>query len=216
MSLKSELKCTLLSDGSSDKVLVQILDWVIRQHSTNVPPLVRFGDLRKLPNPPKSLKERIQIVLKYYPCDILFIHRDAEKDTIQARENEISEACHDLKNATFGRNTIAVVPVRMTEAWLLFDVESIKIAADNPNYRGNLSLPSLQRIEKLPNPKATLYGLIKSASNLRGRKLAKLKVPERVHILADRIEDFSPLRQLPAFQKLEEDIKTTLANYQPL
>ena len=213
MNLKSELRCTLLSDGSSDKVLVQILDWAVRQHLTDIPPLVRFGDLRKLPNPPKTLKRRIQAVLRYYPCDILFVHRDAEKDTIEARENEIAEACHDLENITFGRNAVAVIPVRMTEAWLLFDAESIKIAADNPNYRGNLSLPSHQRIERLPNPKATLYELIKSASNLRGRKLAKLKIPERVHVLADRIEDFSPLRQLPAFQKLEEDIKNTLTNY---
>ncbi len=216
MSLKSELKCTLLSDGSSDKVLVQILDWVIRQHSTNVPPLVRFGDLRKLPNSPKSLKGRIQAVLKYYPCDILFVHRDAEKDTIEARENEIAEACHNLKNTTFGRNTVAVIPVWMTEAWLLFDKESIKIAAGNFNYNGSLPLPSIQRVEKLPNPKADLYALIKKASDLHGRKLNKLKIPQRVHVLVDNITDFSPLRQLPAFQKLEKDIKTTLANYRTL
>ncbi len=132
---------------------------------------------------------------------------------METREHEISEACRDLDGITFGNNVIAVIPIRMTEAWLLFDTESIKIAAGNPNYRENLSLPPYQRIERLPDPKATLYDLIRSASNLRGRKLAKLKVPERVHVLADNITDFSPLRNLPAFQKLEEDIQTALTNH---
>lgn len=215
MSLEPELKCTLLADGSSDKVLMHILEWVIRQHSSDISARIRFGDLRKLPDPPRSLRERIRITLNYYPCDILFVHRDAEGDTIETREREIKEACDNLKGVTFGINVVAVIPIRMTESWLLFDAESIKVAAGNPNYHENLSIPSYQRVERLPNPKANLHNLIKRASNLQGRKLVKLKVPERVHVLAETITDFSPLRHLSAFQKLEADIKTVLTNYRP-
>ena len=212
MGPRSELKCTLLADGSSDKVLVPILDWAIRQHLANIPSLVIFGDLRKLPNPPRSLKDRMQAVLKYYPCDIMFVHRDAERDTIEARENEIAEACQNLENITFRKDAVAVIPVRMTEAWLLFDEDSIKVAAGNPNNNSSLLLPSPQQAERLSNPKAVLYEKIREASALQGRKLAKLKIPQRVHVLVDNIEDFSPLRQLSAFQKLETDIKETLTN----
>ena len=129
------------------------------------------------------------------------------------RVQEIENAWNSI-NSIYPRNSIIpVVPVRMTEAWLLFDERSIKIAAGNYSYSDSLPLPSLQKIEKLPNPKATLYELIRNTSNLRGRQLAKLKISQRVHVVADNITDFSPLRQLPAFRQLEEDIKHTLTKY---
>jgi hypothetical protein len=108
---------------------------------------------------------------------------------------------------------IAVIPVRMTEAWLLFDEDSIKIAAGNPNNSRSLSLPSLQQAEKLPDPKAILYQKIKEAIALQGRKLAKLKIPQRVHVLVENIKDFSSLRYFTAFKKLEADIKEALTNH---
>ena len=211
MIAKSELVFTLLCDGSSDKVLVKILTWIIRKQLTNVSIRVEFGDLRKLPNSPKKLEERMQKVLEYYPCDVLFVHRDAEKHSLESRKQEVIEAWRKIKNTTISDdNIIAVIPVRMTEAWLLLNEESIKIAAGNPNNKNSLSLPSLHHVEDLPNPKAVLHQKIKEASNLQGRKLAKLKIPQRVHVLVDNITDFSPLRQLSAFQKLEKDIKTPL------
>ena len=216
MGNKSELIFTLLSDGSSDKVLTKILTWAIKQYLPDVAIRAKFADLRKIPGPPKDLEGRMKATLDYYTCDILFVHRDAEKQSPENRIHEIIEIWRSIEHSSNNDHTIPVVPVRMTEAWLLFDEESIKIAAGNPNYSGGLSLPSVRRIEKLPNPKADLYSLIKTASNLQGRKLAKLKIPPRVHVLVDNIEDFSPLRQLPAFQKLEADIKTTLTHYRTL
>ena len=212
MKPRPELTFTLLSDGSSDKVLTKILTWVIKQYLPDIPILVKFGDLRKLPDPPKSLEERMRAVLEYYTCDILFVHRDAEKHPLKSRVDEVTEAWRKIKESTSTESMITVIPVRMTEAWLLFDEDSIKIAAGNPNNSKSLSLPPFQWIERLTDPKATLYQKIREASALHGRKLAKLKIPNRVHVLVDNIADFSPLRALPAFQKLEEDIKTTLAN----
>ena len=215
MTPEPKLTFTLLSDGSSDKVLTKILTWIIKQHLSDVPVLAKFGDLRRIPNPPKKLEERIQAALEYYACDILFVHRDAEKHSLEVRKHEISEAWQRIESVNSKIYMVAVVPVRMTEAWLLFDEESIKIAAGNPNYHDDLSLPSLQHIEKLPNPKADLYELIKKASNLHGRKLGKLKTSQRVHVLVDNIADFSPLRNLPAFQKLEDEIKNVLNKHYP-
>ncbi len=155
----------------------------------------------------------MRVVLEYYTCDILFVHRDAEKVSLENRANEVVEAWSKIKDSITIDSMIAVIPVRMTEAWLLFDENSIRIAAGNPNHRSSLSLPSPQQAEQLPDPKATLYQKIKEASALQGRKLAKLKISQRVHVLADNIEDFSPLRQLSAFQKLETDVRATLTKY---
>ena len=53
-----------------------------------------------------------------YPCDLLFVHRDAERESIEQREKEIRES---LEKSAMERTppVVRVIPVRMQEAWLL-------------------------------------------------------------------------------------------------
>ncbi|MHC5613360.1 MAG: hypothetical protein ACYTXA_20770 [Nostoc sp.] len=105
---------------------------------------------------------------------------------------------------------ICVIPVRMQEAWLLFDEAALRKAAGNPSGRQALQLPDICRLEQLPDPKDILYGLLCEASGLRGRRLKQFSVNERVHRLAELIDDFSPLRALSAFQLLETEIQQVI------
>ena len=47
---------------------------------------------------------------------------------------------------------VLVIPVRMTEAWLLIDELALRRAAGNPNGRNPLDLPALKDLEALPEP----------------------------------------------------------------
>jgi hypothetical protein len=94
----------------------------------------------------------------------------------------------------------------MIEAWLLFDETAIRRAAGNPNGTMPLGLPRLAKTEQIPDPKAILFKAIREASGLSGRRLKKLKVSVCRTRLAELICDFSPLRQLPAFARLESDL----------
>ena len=99
---------------------------------------------------------------------------------------------------------LCVVPVRMQEAWLLFDEAALRTAAGNPRGRQELQLPRLGDIERLPDPKAILRQIIRTASGLSGRRLHRLEVStQRV---AELIDDFTPLRALLAFQALEQEL----------
>ena len=71
---------------------------------------------------PRSLSERISRSLELYPCDLLFIHRDAERAPVESRIAEIRESVKEKQIAP--TPVICVVPVRMTEAWLLIDRRS--------------------------------------------------------------------------------------------
>lgn len=51
------------------------------------------------------------------------------------------------------------------------------------------------------------YRLLYEASGLTGRRLKQFSVNERVHRLAEIINDFAPLRALSAFQALETEIQ---------
>lgn len=201
MSTMQELRYTLLTDGTSDAVLLHHLTWLLRQYTERaIQPT--WADLTRSPIRPQNLTERIQLALQFYDCDVLFIHRDAERESYDVRVNEIRSALRHL----VAHPTICVVPVRMQEAWLLFDEAAIRRAAGNPHGREKLELPPLAKIETLPNPKQMLHELLALASGLSGRRLKTFSPRVAAHEIGERITDFSPLRRLHAFPRLERDI----------
>jgi len=95
----------------------------------------------------------------------------------------------------------------MIETWLLINTDAIKKAAGNRNYKDNINLPAIKRLESIPNPKETLHELLKKTSGLKGRRLKNFNVHYAVHLVAENIKDYSPLRDLTAFKEFEKDLK---------
>lgn len=197
----TSLQFTLVTDGASDRALLPVLTWLLRQHSmrTFQP---QWADLRALRQPPKTLEEKIFTALELYPCDLLFVHRDAEREPRATRVAEIRRCLANRAEPP----TVCVVPVRMQEAWLLFDEAALRLAADNPRGEVPLPFPPLLRLEEVSDPKELLHELLYQASGLRPGRLSRFNPAARAHRLAELIEDFSPLRRLAAFQALETEL----------
>jgi hypothetical protein len=186
---------TLVGDGASDRVLLPIIDWALRQ-CTTLPFSGNFVSYAELKT--SNLRLKLERALAIYPCDLLFVHRDAERAECQERRvEEIAEACPPTQ--VF----VPVVPVRMTEAWLLFNVQAIRRAADNPNGLGEINLPALRDVEGLPDAKETLFETLRAASGRTGRRLRKFNEGRARARLTELIDDFSPLRSLNAFSSFE-------------
>ncbi len=209
------LRYTLLTDGSSDRALRRIIDWVlaslIAESGGGVTFVSDWADFRALPRPPRSLGNRIALAIEYYPCDLLFIHRDAEREPFDVRADEIRQALggQQLRCAA----PIHLIPVRMMEAWLLFDEQAIREAAENSGSRVELDLPRITRIEEIADPKETLHQALRSASEYTGRRLRKFNVDKAVHRVAESTRDFSPLRQLAAFREFETSTRTAYISW---
>ena len=141
-----------------------------------------------------------------YPCDLLFVHRDAERDSIEKRVIEIRESLAQC--AIDMPPVVCVVPVRMQEAWLLIDESALRKAAGNPRGRQPLNVPDPKELEDLPDPKQILHEIMRQASGLRGRRLKRFirDVGSHVHRVAQQIDDFSLLRELTAFQQVEHQV----------
>jgi len=199
---------TLLADGLSDRVLLRIAEWVFQAHlPPSIPIRGELADLSGLPTPPRKLRDRISTAIEYYPCNVFLIHRDAEAQDPSKRRTEIEKACSEAKIEAKCR-PIFVVPVRMTEAWLLFDQKAIRRAAGNPNGSMPLTLPQAPECES--DPKGKLLDALREASGLKGRRRRAFR-PEQARVtLANLIDDFAPLRNLCAFQLFENDIKEVL------
>lgn len=198
---------TLLSDGSSDKALIPHLTWLLEQNGLSLPIVPAWADLSRLREKPGGLAQRIERSIELYPCELLFIHRDAERENPNNRREEIAEALTNMDRTILKPPSLCVVPVRMQEAWLLFDEAAIRRASGNPHGTSILNLPRMSNIERLPDPKETLYELLKTASEKMGRRLKQFNIRHSAVQVSEFIEDFSPLRNLTAFNQLEIDVQ---------
>lgn len=190
---------TLVAEGSSDAVLIPIINWLWTQHRPQEVVTGRFAELPMVDS--RLIEDKVGPALELYPCDVLFIHRDADREPVSQRENEIEAA---VKKCRITPPAICVVPVRMTEAWMLFDECAIRKAAGNPNGKMRLSLPSLAKAEARPDPKADLRKAVKTASGLSAQRLSRFNASAACRLVSEHIQDFSPLRKLGSFARLED------------
>lgn len=193
------LRYTLLTDGSSDAVLVPIIEWLIKEHRPDIG--VQGQVATGLSTADRSLVKRVPAALAACPCDLLLIHRDAEGESIETRVREIELAAKDLDVGY-----VPIVPVRMTEAWLFSDEEAIRSAAGNQNGRMDLNVPAKKTWEKLDDPKEVLFELLMTASGKQGRALAKFYPHRQRPLVTSRTSDFSRLRGLPSFDFFEAQL----------
>ena len=196
------MKFTIVTDGTSDKILKYPLIWLLTKRVVFQQEVtVEWAEIRNT-----DLTAKIRQALDLYPSDVLFIHRDSEQQHSEPRYQEIKNAVEKLKlnpPVPF----VCIVPIRMTEAWFLFDETAIRRAAGNSNGTNRLQLPRLREVESTSDPKAMLHQQLILASGLTGRRRDEFKPHQALHRLAELIDDYSPLLQLSAFRTLERDIR---------
>ena len=199
------LRFTLISDGSSDRAFLPLLKWVLNRNGVRFDVTGDWADWGRFRNPPKSLAKKVESAVQLYPCDLLFIHRDAEGEDPTRRREEIRRALEGVDIPI--PPSVCLVPVRMMEAWFLFSEQAIREASGNPNGAGNLGIPRVRDLEALPDPKAALNQLLRDSSGLSGRRLKGFRAAAAIHRMAEIIDDFSPLLALPAFRALDDEVQ---------
>jgi hypothetical protein len=176
-----------------------IIEWLIAQHR---PELGVLGQLATgMGTVGLALAKRIPVALRLFPCELLFVHRDAEGEPLAIRLGEIGSAMGQLHP-----NFVPIIPVRMTEAWLLSDEAAIRSAAENRAGQMALNLPSKKNWESAPDPKKILFDALIVASEKSGRALSKFKPQRQRPLIAQRTRDFSGLRGLPSFDFFETQL----------
>lgn len=201
------IRYTFVAEGSTDVALLPIINWALRadERVREVEP--QFVHPSELPPASAGLAERIREACELYPADLLFVHRDSDREPSDVRRVEIRRAV-ELAGATPPH--VPVVPVRMMEAWLLIEESAVRIAAANPRGTMPLDLPKIGGIERVADPKRVLYDSLRKAADLSGRRLKKFHIPTAAGLVADRIRDFSPLRQLAAYSEFEALLRQAL------
>jgi hypothetical protein len=200
------LRYTLVADGSSDAVLKAVIEWTVREHRPDLGVLGEFAG--SLGGIGLTLDARIPRALELFPCDLLIVHRDAESHSMEQRLGEIQNAVDENFSPW-----VPVIPIRMTEAWLLSDEAAIRSAAENKAGRIDLQLPAPGRWEHLRDPKEVLFDALRIASEKSPRALRKFNPARQRALVAERTHDFSRLRGLISFDFFETKMAEALRNF---
>jgi hypothetical protein len=209
--MKQHLEVLLICDGTSDAALAHPLRWLLSRSGYSGTLAIQTADFSRAACPPKRLEDKLEAGLITYKPDIIFVHRDAEKQAHAERLEEIEAAVFKVKWKDHAK-AIPVIPVRMLESWLLIDETAIRRAAGNPNGKDVLTMPLPSRLEAVADPKALLCRLLTAASGLKGRRLSKFKPLTKRHLVAEEIADFSALDATQSFQHLANLVKTYLSS----
>jgi hypothetical protein len=190
------LAYALVADGTSDRALLPVVRWALRR----AVPGGAFATPVLVVHRSRPVVESVARAREDYRPDLIFVHRDAEHETHERRRREIP----------IDGDLVPVIPVRMTEAWLLIDEGALRAAAGNPRGTVPVDIPPAGRLESIADPKRLLKELLARASALKGRHLARFDREERVQRLAELIVDYSPHFALPAFRAFWEDLHEAL------
>ncbi|MEI8324642.1 MAG: hypothetical protein WCH44_04630 [Betaproteobacteria bacterium] len=199
------ITATLVADGSSDRLLVPLIELLFEAH-TDLAYQVKCAE--DLPPISHGLGARIDSALELFPCDFLFVHRDAESVEAAVRRQEIETSWQDSQKSAI---LICLVPVRMTEAWLVANEEPIRAAVGNPNGKDPLKLPAVRDIESLPDPKAILFAALKAATGRNASRKRRFNPHQFRHRVSELTVDLEPLRKLSSFRHLEAQVRMHLA-----
>ncbi len=160
----------LVCEGSSDGALVHHIRKLLVKHGATE----AEGSPYHYGTP---LAKKVERGLKSSSSpDLLFVHRDADHhhDTAAAgprkRYSEIADA---VQSASYGSRYVRIVPVRMTETWLLVNASEIRHVAGNPRGQHDLGLPAVQRIERTADPKELLKEVLFRAGSPQGKRCEK-------------------------------------------
>ena len=204
------LRFLLVCEGSSDAALLTHISKLLIQ-------IGRFDPQGSAWTRGVQLVDKIRNGLQHSSsCDLLLIHRDADsgEETRSAgltrRTEEIASAVSD---SGFIGPWVAIVPVRMTEAWLLLDETAIRQVAGRPNGKLPLGLPPHNQVENESNPKACLEQALMAASETSGRRRQRFNrdIPHMRRLLLDQLPVGGPLEHIPSWVRFRDGLAEALA-----
>lgn len=203
------IRVLFLREGTSDNGIVGHIEIIAG----------RVGKAVAISNPPfdeqdvpvgNAVADKLRAAIKLGGAyDLIVVHRDADNASVGARTTEISDA---VNGASPGSRFVPVIPVRMTETWLLTNEHEIRRVAGKPNGRAPLNLPPVRRLEAVANPKQMLRRALATASEATGRRLSSLEArfSQNRRQLFERLDPDGPVRNLPSWRHFVTGIENGL------
>ena len=215
------LGLALFAEGPTDhrflgSVLNRLCTEICQSHGRAPVDIGEVLELHSLPgSQQQSRAERISAAAREAATawHILFIHADADADAKAARQQRVQPAMDKLMatGEFSAHDIVAVIPVRMTDAWMLADPDALRKALHLVENL-DLELPTRTReLERLTEPKAQLQQITRRSSTRKRQRRRRDPLDSLPRQLGNSIS-LDCLRRLPAFQIMERELRQSLAH----
>ncbi|HQU82514.1 MAG TPA: DUF4276 family protein [Pyrinomonadaceae bacterium] len=140
--------------------------------------------------------------------NVLCIHTDADsnsdKHVIEHKINPAFENVANSENTSLCKNLVAVIPIQMTEAWMLADKDVLKNQIDTVLTDQDLEIH--RQPENYADPKAAIENAIRiSRRDLPRRRRYEFEISELYQIIG-QTADLKKLAQLHSYQKFKNGV----------
>jgi hypothetical protein len=137
---------------------------------------------------------------------VLFIHADADANEQRAHDERVQPA-RALLEAEWGARSVAVVPVRTTESWVLADLEALRSAFGTTLGIDVLGLEQVAAhgADRIADPRATL----ERALHIARAKRRSTALNSYLGVIGESIS-LAQLRRLAAYQRMEGELREAL------
>lgn len=198
-----------ICEGSSDYPLASIVEYLYAERGRTLQ--LSRPDYDALRGVGRDVRSKLVAGAQLMdgPFNLAVVHRDADRAGWQKRRSEIECA---LEASAINCGLIPIIPITMTEAWLLLDEQEIRHVAGNPNGRASLSLPKTHEVEGIADPKALLRECLLQAASVRGRRretVAKRFSQHRAQLL-ERLDIHGPVTELSSWRMLIADVENCI------
>jgi len=155
-----------------------------------------------------------QAAAKAAGYNILIIHADADDKTdaqaFKERINPGFQSVQSDKTEAFCKNLVAIVPVQMTEAWMLADKQTLKEELGTQKTFSELGLTfPLKQVEKIADPKSKIQEIIRIAFKDLPARRRRVNIGSLYSPLGQQV-NLGILEQLPSYLKFTENLTNAL------
>ena len=198
------VRAVFIADGSSDLPLAEHLRELCFERGLEI--TIDAPDPARLGAATRTVADRLRAVRRLDGgFDAAFVHRDAEAQAVEHRREEIRAGATD---AGVRQPVVPVIPVRMTEAWLLLDEVAIREVAGRPSGHTALDLPHPHEAERVADPKRVLRDALLAASGTTGRRRAQVDrdFDRNRAVLLRRLDRSGAVSRLESWKALVDDV----------
>ena len=208
------LQIAITTEGSTDN---RFLSFIIQKTFENLAldctsyiEVYEPQEIEKINGP--FVQNAVSLSKKYNYFQIICIHCDADDSTVtNVLKTKITPAIEGINSSEEEccKNIVAVVPVHMTESWMLANPVLIADRIDSSIPIVDLGLPKISQIETITDPKQTIINAINISEKKGRRKSRKLSISQLYSPISKELK-LEDLRKLKSFQTFEERCREAL------
>lgn len=212
-----QLVVALFAEGRTDErflpvVIQRTADWILRQRALTLVEVLEPETMEPDSEAGNQAERILSVARKAAGYHALIVHADADAPTREdALAHRIEPGWQLVREAEnqICRALLPIIPVRMTEAWMMADVEAFRQVVGTDLPADQLGFPNQpHEVESIQDPKQEL-GVALNQVFTGQRRRRKVNLGQYYEPLARRIR-MEVLERVPAFRAFADDLTELL------